>query len=126
MIRIKRIYKLPNLPWLPHSASEIAVTGQELVDYSDVCFQVGEIVAAGLIYHNYLSPPWLWFAIAEGVTLGDLIDFRRLVEEIPLGTLTGVRSNYELGFRFAKLYSFEDTGDTREHAGVKYNIFRRI
>jgi hypothetical protein len=116
---------MPDLKWLPHSENEIALTGAELINYSDTCYQIGEIIAVGFIYHNYLSPPWMWFALAEGITLGHLIDFRRLSEEIPQGTLTGVRSDYELGFRFAKLYGFEDTGDVRKHVGISYNIFRR-
>src|ERR1044072_1341899 len=70
------IERLPDLDWNEIARQEIVVTGADLVAKSDFAFQIGRVAIAGLIYHNYISPPWFWFALAKGVTIRDLIDFR--------------------------------------------------
>jgi hypothetical protein len=77
------IDNLPNLDWNEIAQQEIIITGANLVAQSDFAYQIGRVAIAGLIYHSYVAPPWFWFALAKGVTLRDLIDFRALREEIP-------------------------------------------
>lgn len=116
---------LPDLPWSKQARVEIVSTGAELVRRSDLAFQFGNIGVAGLIYTCLLSPPWFWFALVEDVSIGDLIDFRRLAQHIPVGALTAIRSDFERGKKFARLYGFTDTGEVHSHNNVSYNIYRR-
>lgn len=127
MSRIEQIFALPEWEWLDHSAAEIHLAEvDEVLDATDFIWRVGSCAVVGFVYHNYLVPPWMWFALAKHVNLGHLLDFRRLKRFIPAGTLTGVQSNFELGQRFAKLYGFEDTGEVLHARGLAYNLFRRV
>lgn len=122
---MKMIKNLPALDWNEIAQNEIIVTGANLVEQSDVAYQIGRVAIAGLIYQSYTSPPWFWFALAKGVTLRDLIDFRRYREEIPEGALTAIREDRAEATRFAEFYGFEDTGGLRIFNGLRYKIFRR-
>lgn len=119
------IERLPDLDWNEIARQEIIVTGADLVNKSDFAFQIGRVAIAGLIYHNYTSPPWFWFALAKGVTIRDLIDFRAMREEIPLGALTPVCEAWPNAIRFAEFYGFEDTGEKRLLGDKPYKIYRR-
>lgn len=119
------IDKLPDLDWNEIASKEIILTGENLVAQSDFAYQIGRVAIAGLIYHSYLAPPWFWFALAKGVTMRDLIDFRALREQIPAGALTAVNPEWPNAVRFAEFYGFDDTG-RRSLAGEKpYMIYRR-
>lgn len=123
---MNRIDKMPNLDWADHSASEIArERGDVLIKSSDVALQIGDVAIGGLIYHTLTSPPWLWFALAKGVTLRDLIDFRRMQTVIPVGTLTAVSDEHTNAKRFAVLYGFEETGETHLREGIVYRVYRK-
>lgn len=119
------IENLPNLDWNEIARTEIIVTGADLVAKSDFAYQIGRVAIAGLIYHSYVGPPWFWFALAKGVTIRDLIDFRALREEIPRGSLTGICEEWPNAIRFAEFYGFEDTGEARLYGGKSYKIYRR-
>ena len=116
---------LPNLDWNEIAKQEIIVTGANLVTQSDFAYQIGRVAIAGLIYHNYVSPPWFWFALTKEVSIRDLYDFRALREQIPLGSLTAVHPGWPNAIRFAELYGFEDTGDERTYGDKLYKIYRR-
>lgn len=122
---IEIITGLPDWKWMKNSAEELAITGEELITESDIVYRVGDVVAVGFIYHSFTSPPWMWFVLAENVGIKDLIDFRRLAELIPEGTLTGVRANFAVGLRFAKLYGFEETGEQADYHGRPYKLMRK-
>lgn len=117
---------LPNLDWNEIARQEIIDTGADIIAKSDFAFQIGRVAIAGLIYHSYMAPPWFWFALAKGVTIRDLIDFRALREEIPQGSLTAICEAWPNAIRFAKFYGFEDTGETRLYGDKLYKIYRRI
>lgn len=117
---------LPNLDWNEIARREIIVTGSDLVTRSDFAYQIGRVAIAGLIYHNYMAPPWFWFALAKGVRLRDLIDFRAMREEIPRGSLTAINSEWPNAVRFAEFYGFEDTGERRLYGDKPYLIYRRV
>lgn len=119
------IDKLPDLDWNEIARQEIIVTGANLVARSDFAYQIGRVAIAGLIYYSYVAPPWFWFALAKGVTLRDLIDFRALREQIPQGALTAVCEEWPNAVRFAEFYGFEDTGERRPNKGKPYMIYRR-
>lgn len=116
---------LPDFNWSEHARAEIAVSGQDLIDQSEVKFAVGEVAIAGLVYTSYTSPPWFWFALAEDVRMSDLIDFRRLQAMIPPGALTAIRQDRPLLRRFASFYGFSDSGREQQHNGLTYLIYRR-
>lgn len=120
------IDNLPNLDWNEIARTEIIVTGANLVAQSDFAYQTGRVAIAGLIYHSYVSPPWFWFALAKGVTIRDLINFRALREEIPQGALTAIYEGWPNAVRFAEFYGFEDSGITRLYGDKLYKIYRRI
>lgn len=120
------IKHLPNLDWNEIAQQEIIVTGSNLVSQSDFAYQIGCVAIAGLIYQSYTAPPWFWFALAKGVTLRDLIDFRALREEIPVGALTAVREEWPNAIRFAEFYGFENTNNDRLVGDYVYKIYRRI
>jgi len=101
------------------------MTGDELLRQSDFMWRLGDVAICGLVYSTFTSPPWMWFALAKGVTLRDLIDFRRLAELIPPGTTTGVRADLPVPIRFAEFYGFKPTGAVHEHEGHEFKIFRR-
>lgn len=122
---MSQIDRLPDLDWSEHAAEEIAVSGQALLDRSDFIWKVGEVAICGLIYESFTSSPWFWFALARGVGMRDLIDFRRLALMIPSGSLTAVMDGKPVAARFAEFYGFEETDKVREHAGRTYKIFRR-
>ncbi len=126
MSQIELITGLPNWKWKDHSQKEIDLTGEELVELSDAVWRVGAVAVAGFIYHSYTSPPWMWFVLADKVTIADLIDFRRIALQIPKGTLTAVEANYTVGLKFAKVYSFEDTGEEILNNGLMYKIMRKV
>lgn len=117
---------LPNLDWNEIAQREIIVTGADLVAKSDFAYQIGRVAIAGLIYHNYIAPPWFWFALAKGVTIRDLIDFRALREQIPFGAQTAVYEGWPNAIRFAEFYGFEYAGSDRVLDGKTYKIYRRI
>lgn len=119
------IDKLPQLEWSDLAQEEIIVTGVSLVEQSVVAYQIGHVAVAGLWYDSYTSPPWFWFALAKNVTLRDLLDFRRLKDNIPQGARTLINSEREVAEQFAKLYGFEDTKDRLIQNGIEYKIFRR-
>lgn len=125
MNRIEPIINLPDLKWTSHCQKEIEMTGEELVESSDFVWRIGNVASVGFVYDSLLSPPWMWFLLAESVTLGDLIDFRRLSIGIPKGTLTSVEEGNELTLRFAKIYGFEDTGEVLDYKGTPYRIMRK-
>lgn len=116
---------LPNLDWNEIARQEIIVTGADLVSRSDFAYQIGRVAIAGLIYHSYVGPPWFWFALAKGVTIRDLIDFRALREQIPQGALTAICEKWPNALRFATFYGFEDTGEERLYGDNLYKIYRR-
>lgn len=122
---MKEIKGLPDLDWNEIAQREIIVTGANLVAQSDFAYQIGRVAIAGLIYSNYLAPPWFWFALAKGVTIRDLIDFRALREEIPRGSLTAICDEWPNAVRFAEFYGFEDAGEVRLYGEKLYKIYRR-
>lgn len=122
---MKEIKDLPDLDWNEIAEREIIITGANLVAQSDFAYQIGRVAIAGLIYYSYVAPPWFWFALAKGVTLRDLIDFRALREEIPLGALTAVSEAWPNAVRFAEFYGFTFTGEERVYGDKPYKIFRR-
>jgi hypothetical protein len=126
MNQIELIAGLPNWKWKDHSHREIEMTGAQLAAGSDFVWRVGEVAIAGFIYNNFMSPPWMWFALAEGVGIRDLVDFRRLANDIPHGTLTAVQSDYEVGRRFARLYGFYETGELVDQNDHEYLIMRKV
>lgn len=117
---------LPNWRWKAHSQEEITMTGEELVEMSDFVWRVGNVAVVGFIYTSYLSPPWMWFVLADDVRIADLIDFRRLALKIPKGTLTSVKAGFAVGFKFAKIYNFEETGEEIDYSGIPYKVMRKI
>ena len=125
MSQIELIAALPNWRWKPQSAKEIYMTGTQLVNESDFVYRIGNVAVAGFIYTNYTSPPWMWFVISENVGIGDLVDFRKMAEHIPQGTLTGVEIGLKVPMRFAKLYGFVETDEVIEHNGIKYRVMRK-
>lgn len=120
------IDKLPDLDWNEIARQEIIITGANIVAQSDFAYQIGKVAIAGLIYHNYISPPWFWFALAKGVTLRDLIDFRALREQIPFGSMTAICEEWPNAVRFAEFYGFKDTGEKRLYGDKPYKIYRRV
>lgn len=123
---IEPIKKLPDLDWTEHARYEIAITGEELVDQSDFIWRVGGVAAVGFIYTSLVCPPWMWFVLSKNVTIGDLVDFRRLARAIPKGTLTSVAEDFMIGFRFAKLYGFIETEEVINYSGKAYRIMRKV
>lgn len=125
MSPIELVTALPNLPWTQHGQEEITMTGEELIDISDFVWQIGNAAVAGFIYRSYTSPPWMWFVLAEGTTVADLVDLRRLSRNIPQGTMTAVAAEFKVGIRFAKLYGFELTGEKRKYFDRDYLLMRK-
>lgn len=126
MNQIELVTGLPNWQWKPHSQEELTITGEELVQMSDTVWRVGNAAVAGFIYHSFTNPPWMWFLLAENVNIGDLVDFRRIARLIPSGTTTAVAADFALALRFAKLYGFEDTGETQNYSDREYKIMRKM
>lgn len=117
------INSIPNFDWNDLARRNIE-RSQGLVEESHVAYSIGNIGIAGLIYSNFLQPPWFWFALARGVTLRHLLDFRRLKERIPLGSLTAVDTASEDAVKFARVFGFVNTGQPyADEETIK--IFRR-
>ena len=104
MNQIERIFDLPGWDWLDHSKMEMSINTTDVVGMTDFIWRVGKSAVVGFIYQSFLSPPWMWFLLSDQITIGDLMDYRRLKNLIPRGTLTGVQQGYDLGVRFATLY----------------------
>ncbi len=126
MNRIELVTGLPDLAWSENSMKEIEMTGAELVDLSDFVWRIGNVAMAGFIYSSLLAPPWMWFVLAEGVTMSDLIDFRRLSIGIPIGTLTAVAVDFPVAQKFARVYGFEPTGEERVYYNRTYELMRKV
>lgn len=121
------IEKLPPLNWTDNSAYEIrAVGADKLFSQSDLAWRLGDLLVVGLIYSSFTSPPWMWFALSKNVKFRDLIDFRRIKDYIPTGTLTAVARDFAVAHRFAKFYGFEPTTMLREYQDREYIIYRRV
>lgn len=121
------IDRLPPLDWSDIAREQIALEpdADALVQRSTVAVRIRDVLSAGLVYENLVSPPWFWFLLAKGVTLRDLIDFRRLRDEIPEGALTGVVADDQAAIRFAEFYGFVPTGESVDYAGRVLKIYRR-
>lgn len=123
---ITPIDELPDLDWSDTAKQEIERLGAgDLLRQSSVAYRIRHVAVAGLIYHSFLQPPWFWFALAKDISHGDLLDFRRLKDLIPKGSLTGVNKADARCVRFAQLYGFEPTAEEHEQQGVTYQVFRR-
>lgn len=124
---MKAIKKLPDLRWSQRARKQIdSAGGDALVECSHVAYRLGDAAVIGLVYQNFFSPPWLWFALAEDVSMRDLIDFRKLQDQIPRGTLTSVQDGDTIALRFAAFYGFEDSGQIVEHEGLVYILMRKV
>lgn len=127
MKQIELVTGLPDWNWTKHCKEEIfSENAQELIDMSDFIWRIGNVAVAGFVYHSYTAPPWMWFVLAEGVSISDLVDFRRLTRNIPQGTVTAVAADFPVALRFAKLYEFVETNEVREHHGRLYKIMRKV
>jgi len=121
------ISNLPALNWTDNSRYEIGEAGGDaLLEASDMAWQLGNLLVVGLIYSTLTSPPWMWFALTKDVAFRDLIDFRRIKDYIPLGTLTAVAEDFTVAQRFAKFYGFEETGERQMYHDRFYQIYRRV
>lgn len=127
MTPIKSIANLPDLDWSDIAQREMldVQTREELIDKSQFMWQLGDVAVCGFVYRTFTNPPWMWFALARGVTLRHLIDFRALAMQIPKGTLTTVRSDFRVGHRFAQFYGFENLTDTVLHEDIMYTLYRK-
>lgn len=124
---MKEISKLPQLDWSDRARKQIAEAGgDELVQASHVAYRLGNSAVIGLVYQTFFSPPWLWFALAKDVSFRDLIDFRRLQERIPRGTVAAVEDGDAVAIRFAAFYGFEDSGQIIESEGTVYILMRKL
>lgn len=127
MNKIESITNLPAWQWKPNSEREIIISGEELVGQSDFVWRVGNVAIVGFIHTSYLTAPWMWFLLANNVTIADLVDFRRCAELIPKGTLTAVATDFALALRFAKLYNFVETDEQDiEYGDRVYRVMRKI
>lgn len=122
---MKPISEIPDWAWVAQAEKEIKLGGTRVLERSCMAFAVGNVAICGLIQETLSNPPWFWFALAEGVTLRDLLDFRRLAELIPVGAQTAVEVGFTEGLRFARLYGFEEVGPEVEAEGVRLKVFRR-
>lgn len=119
------IRELPPLNWTEHAAAEICLNGQAVLDASTGVWQIGSVAIAGLIYHSFTDPPFMWMAVSKDIQFKDLLDFRRYAEMIPSGTTTYVNVTSEVAFRFARLYGFRGTGRYVHQNDNTYLIMRR-
>ena len=127
MNQIELISEIPDWEWKDNSAYEISAADvDKLINDCDFIFRVGNAAVAGFTYFSYTSPPWMWFLLAKDVGIRDLVDFRRTATLIPQGTITGVAVDFPLGFRFAKLYGFEETKQVCAENGRNYRIMRKV
>jgi hypothetical protein len=117
---------LPDWQWKENSVREILITGEDLLETSDFVWQIGQVCVVGFIYSSLLSAPWMWFLLADKVTVADLVDFRRLAQMIPKGTMTAVGADFAVGLRFAKLYGFQETGEEIPYADRVYRVMRKV
>ena len=126
MSQIKRIAKLPDWEWLPHSAKEVTATDQALlVKQTDIVWRIGDFAICGFVYSTYISPPWLWFLIAKKIDLKNLFELKSLAHRIPSGTTTAVEVGYGIGEKFAKLFGFEKLPETTAYQDLTYILYRR-
>lgn len=125
MIPIKQVTELPRLDWTDQALFEMAQAGVDVIARSQFMVQLGNACVAGLIYLSYTSPPWFWFALAKGVTIRDLIDFRGASQRIPWGAHTAVREDYTEGRRFAEFYHFVPTGEGFVSNEINYLLYRK-
>ncbi len=127
MKQIELITGLPDWRWKPNSEKELGLTDiSSVVDESDFIWRIGNVAVAGFVYTSFVSPPWMWFVLADDVGFTDLLDFRRLASQITPGTLTVVAADFLVGLRFAKFYGFEETGDVVIHNLREYKFMRKI
>ena len=110
MTQIEPIYDLPPFDWSDLAQLEMQENGLDLIRQTDRMWRIGNVAVCGFIWHSFYQPPWMWFALGKGVTLRELLDFRRLAGQIPEGTTTGVRVDQTEALRFAELYGFHYTG----------------
>lgn len=121
MIRTEPIDALPAFDWSNLAALEMQEHGLDLIAQTDCMWKVGDVAVCGLIWESFYSPPWMWFALAKGARLRDLLDFRRLAHRIPHHTLTGIRDDRPEAIKFAELYGFRWT---KQCVGA-YLIYRK-
>lgn len=126
MSQIELITGLPDWKWGSKARQEMVLTGQALIDETDVMLQIGKVGVIGFVYQSFTSAPWMWFLLARGTTISDLLDLRRQSRKIPEGTITAVEASYKVGLKFAKLFGFVETGDVRDYFGRDYLIMRKI
>ena len=123
---IELISSLPNWKWKANSELELGLADPRLIASSDFIWRVGNVAVVGFMHESFISPPWMWFLLADNVRLADLIDFRRLALMIPKGTLTAVAKDFEVGLRFAKVYDFVEMDEEVVDSGRHYKLMRKI
>lgn len=125
MIQIKQVKQIPELDWTQIAAREMLEQGLDAVADTDIIWQVGDVAVCGFKWFSFMRPPFMWFALARGVTMRTLIDFRALAERIPLGTITAVRESGSIERRFAEFYGFIDINEVVELSTGTYRWFRK-
>lgn len=123
---MNRIDRLPDFDWSDRAKRQIETFGADLVKESNFAFAIGNVAVAGLIYVSFTEKPWFWFALARNVRFRDLIDLRRLQENIPPGSRTAVEAEDAVAIRFAKYYGFRETGGSFTHNNVDYVLMRKM
>lgn len=125
MTEIEIVKRLPGFHWSELAELEMNEQGLELIQQTDVIYKVGSVAVAGFMWRSFFQPPWLWFALSRDAKFRDLIDFRRLAEQIPAGTLTAVRDDKPVAKRFAEFYGFVPTLQFHSTPFAVYQLFRK-
>lgn len=125
MIQIELVDKLPDLNWSQQARTELDLHGNAGLNSATQIYQLGRVGVLGLNYPTLVSPPWLWFMLAQAANIADLKNLRRESLRIPPGTKTCVQDGYAAGERFAAFFGFVPTGDCFTLKHLTYNIYRR-
>lgn len=126
MIQIELVDALPDLNWSEQALLELDLHGNAGLNSATQIYQLGNIAVLGYNYPTLTSPPWVWFMLAEGVSITDVKELKRESVRIPLGAKTCVQAGYAAGERFAAFFGFIPTGDCFTLNNLRYNIFRRV
>lgn len=125
MNQIEKIFTIPAWDWSENSKVEMIDMTEIVESATDFMWRVGNVAVVGFIHHTLLSPPWMWFLLNKDISVGDLLDFRRLTNMIPSGTLTGIKLGFVKGERFAELYGFVPTDVICEQGDLQYQVYRK-
>lgn len=132
MIQIEEIESIPTLDWSDWSWDEFRCGNAAMMERRSLKMVVAlddalPLFVLGLIYNNFLSPPWVWLLMTKqmlGAPPSLFRDLREVSANLP-PSLTLVNTLFTEGKRFLRFFGFEPIDHVTRYDSREYEVYRR-